>query len=90
MYMCVLPTVSKVKTKDGKMWEAASLHRWRFVFEDGKREEFWIKKLTAREQEEAVPSLGTVTENTELYQKLQNDLMAQKAGRVPTSILIFP
>lgn len=90
MYMCVLPTTTKVKTKDGKMWEAASLHKWRFTFADGQKEEFWIKKVTVREQEEEVPSLGTVTENTELYLRLQNELMAMKAGRVPTSILVFP
>jgi hypothetical protein len=90
MYMCVLPTTTKVKTTDGKTWDAASLHKWRLIFADGKKEEFWIKKITMREQEEAVPSLGTVTENTELYVKLQNALMETKAGRVPTSIMIYP
>jgi hypothetical protein len=90
MYMCVLPTTTKVTTTDGKTWEGASRYKWRFIFSDGKKEEFWIKKLTMREQEEAVPSLGTVTENTELYLKLQNELMTEKAGRVPTSIMIFP
>jgi hypothetical protein len=90
MYMCVLPTTTKVKAKDGKVWDAASLHKWRFVFASGKTEEFWIKKLTAREQEAEVPSLGTVTENSELYVKLQDEIMQERAGRVPTSIMIFP
>jgi hypothetical protein len=89
MYMCVLPTVTKVKTKDAKTGEAASRHKWKFTFASGKVEEFWIFKLPAREQEEEVPSLGTVTENTALYLKLQEELMTTKAGRVPTSIAIF-
>jgi hypothetical protein len=89
MYMCVMPTTTKVRTKDGKTWDAASRHKWKFTFESGKVEEFWIWKLPAREQEAEVPSLGTMTENTALYLKLQDQLMKSKAGRVPTSIAIF-
>lgn len=89
MYMCVLPTVTKVKTKDGKTWDAASRHKWKFTFSSGKVEEFWLWKLPARQQEEEVPDLGTVTENTALYLKLQEELMKDKTGRVPTSIAIF-
>ena len=88
MYMCVLPTATKVRTKDAKTWDAATRHKWKFHFASGKVEEFWIWKLPAREQEAEVPSLGTVTENTALYQELQKTLLAGKTGKVPKSITI--
>ena len=88
MYICTLRTTTKVKTKDGKVWDAADRHKWLFVFESGAAHEFWISKLSIRRQEEEVPSLGTVTENTELYATLQKDLLVDKTGKVPKSITI--
>lgn len=88
MYMCTLRTTTRVKTKDGKTWDAADRHKWLFVFDSGDAPEFWISKLPERKQEEEVPSLGTVTENTALYQDLQQALLEQRGGKVPKSITI--
>lgn len=88
MYICTLRTTTKVKTKDGKVWDAADRHKWMFVFESGEAPEFWISKLNERKQEAEVPDLGTVTENTALYQDLQKSLLVGKMGKVPKSITI--
>ncbi len=90
MYMCVLKTTTKVTDGDGKSWDAAGRHKWKFVFESGDTEEFWIYKLPARQQEEGVPDLGTTDENTDLYIALQKKLMSDRAGHVVTSIKITP
>jgi hypothetical protein len=88
MYMCTLRATTKVKTADGKLWEGADPHKWLFVLEGGETSEFFLFKLPARRQEEEVPSLGTVTENTALYEALQTELMTMKTGKVPKSITI--
>lgn len=88
MYICTLRTTTKVTTKDNKVWDAADRHKWLFVYETGDAPEFWISKLSERKQEESVPSLGTVTENTALYLELQKTLIMKKTGKVPKSITI--
>ena len=59
MYICVLKTTTTVRTEDGASRQATGRHQWRFVFEDGTTEEFWIYKLGLRRQEASVPELGT-------------------------------
>jgi hypothetical protein len=88
MYMCVNRTTTKVKTRDGKTWEGIDRHKWLFVFSSGDTAEFYVHKLPVREQEEGVPALGTVSENTELYQKLQGELATMRKGQVPATITI--
>ncbi|MEQ1508091.1 MAG: hypothetical protein ABMB14_38030, partial [Myxococcota bacterium] len=88
MYMCVLKTTTKVKTKDAKVWDGADRHKWLFVFESGEAPEFWIAKLPERQQEAAVPELGTVEENTKLYEELQARITKTRVGKVPKSITI--
>lgn len=88
MYMCTLRTTTKVKTADGKVWDGIDRHKWLFVFESGETPEFFLSKLPARKQEEEVPELGTVTENTALYETLQSELMTLRTGKVPKSITI--
>lgn len=88
MYSCVLRTTTKVKTKDGKAWDGADRHKWLFVFESGDVAEFYVYKLPARKQETEVPELGTVEENTKLYEDLQIQLDKEKLGKVPKSITI--
>ncbi|MEZ4237629.1 MAG: hypothetical protein R3F59_16075 [Myxococcota bacterium] len=88
MYMCVNRTTTKVKTKDGKSWEGTDRHKWMFVFSNGDAPEFYVHKLPAREQEAETPALGTVTENTALYQKLQGVLETERKGAVPATITI--
>jgi hypothetical protein len=88
MYMCVNRTTTKVKTKDGKSWTGVDRHKWMFVFSSGEAPEFYLHKLSARQQEAEVPDLGTVNENTALYQKLQDDLATARKGKVPTTLTI--
>jgi hypothetical protein len=88
MYMCTLRTTTKVKTADGKIWDGVDRHKWMFVLEGGETPSFFLSKLPARRQEEEVPSLGTVTENTALYEALQTELMSLRTGKVPKSITI--
>lgn len=88
MYTCVLKTTTKVKTKDGKLWDASSRHQWRFVFEAGEVVDFHVFKLPARKQEAEVPELGTTSDNAQIQIELQDALMKQKAGKVPRAITI--
>lgn len=88
MYQCTLRTDSSVKTADGKAWKAADNHKWRLILETGDVLEFWIYKLPARVQEDAVPELGTTAENVQLYTTLQDELMKTKTGKVPKTITI--
>ena len=77
MYMCALRTTSTAKTDDGGSWSIASRHKWRFSFSDGTSEEFYILKLPERAQDtKEVDINDTVTENYELYGRLQTDAMA--------------
>ncbi|MCA9493119.1 MAG: hypothetical protein KC621_24480 [Myxococcales bacterium] len=88
MYQCTLRTDTSVKTADGKAWKAADRHKWRLILESGDVLEFWIYKLPARAQEEAVPELGTTSENVQMYTSLQAELATLKTGKVPKSITI--
>lgn len=90
MYMCVLKSTTTVTTADGTEYKAAGRHKWRFEFTSGKAEEFYIYKLPRREQEEAVPSLGTTEENTDLYVKLQKELLIEVGSSAITRIDITP
>lgn len=86
MYMCVLPTTTKVTTTDGKTWEGASRFRWRFTFDDDTSAEFYVYKLPAREQDTVGGGLGS-SENTSMYAKLQ-DAVAIQARSALTRITI--
>jgi hypothetical protein len=90
MYMCVLRTTSKAKTRDGKTWDVAVRHKWRFVLEGGGLAEFWVYKLPARRQEEpgAESGLNATEQETRLYDELQKELLAMKVAKVPKTITI--
>jgi hypothetical protein len=83
MYMCVMKTHSKVSIAEGGSWSAAGRHKWRFIFEDGKTEEFWIYKINAREQASGSSGFDVdVAEETALYQRLQAQVATDAAGHV--------
>jgi len=83
MYMCVMKTSSKVSITEGGSWSAAGRHKWRFFFEDGKTEEFWVYKINAREQASGAGGMdGVAGEETALYQKLQAQVAADAGGHV--------
>ena len=89
MYQCVLKTTTKVKTKDGKTWDAAGRHKWRLVTVAGDVFEFWIFKIGARMQEQSVPEIGAPeTDTTPIYAGLEEQIMTLKAGKVPKSITV--
>ncbi len=91
MYLCVLKSTPTTKTADGKTWTAASLHKWKFSFEGGTTEEFYIYKLPALQQEPEEANLkdGGV-ENTQLYATLQANLSAMMKGKAVTKVVITP
>ncbi|NCG20152.1 MAG: hypothetical protein GWP91_14180 [Rhodobacterales bacterium] len=83
MYMCVMKTHSKVAIVEGGSWAAAGRHKWKFTFEDGNTEEFWIYKISAREQEAGVAKINDDSgQDTALYQKLQNQVAEDAKGHV--------
>lgn len=83
MYMCVMKTRSKVAIKEGGSWSMAGRHKWRFHFEDGKTEDFWVYKINAREQGSGAGGLdGVAGEETALYQKLQAQVASDAGGHV--------
>ena len=88
MYSCTLQTTPTVKTRDGKSWSATTRNKWRFVFDNGTTEEFFLKKLPVRQQED--PSEGHAgSENHALYAALQADVW-QQAQRAVTKIEFKP
>jgi hypothetical protein len=91
LYLCVLKGTPTVKTADGKTWQAASLHKWRFGFEGGSEVDFYAYKLPALKQEPEEASLkdGGI-ENTALYAELQKELSAMVKGKAVTKIVITP
>ena len=91
MYMCVLPSTGTVSDSDGKTWTAGNRHKWRFYFDNDRVEEFWIKKLPEREQEsESAESGDGSQQNTELYEKLQKQVLDRAASTAVTKIEINP
>ncbi len=90
MYECVLKTTATARLADGKSWTVVGRHKWRFVFESGDVEEFYVHKLPNRRQEEEVPELGETSHNTELELALRNELIEMRSGHVPTKITIQP
>lgn len=83
MYMCVLRTTSVVKTADGKSWSAVGRNKWRFTYDDGTTEEFWVSKYPVRKQDAQEVSLdSTNPENHQLYAELQAELQTQVKGAV--------
>ncbi len=74
MYICTLPSQSTVRLTDGSTWKTTSRHPWRFTFDDGTVEEFFVYKLPARRQDTA-ENARTGTENYDLYGDLQTELM---------------
>ncbi len=91
MYMCVLKSTGTVSHADGKTWTAGSRHKWRFTFNDGRVEEFWIKKLPEREQEAGNAEIGDGSEqNFALYEKLQKRVAEKARTSAVTKIEITP
>ncbi len=89
MYMCVMKTHSKVAIAEGGTWSTAGRHKWKFTFEDGNSEEFWIYKINAREQEAGVATINDDSgQDTALYQKLQKQVAEDAKGHVVKRIEI--
>jgi hypothetical protein len=90
MYMCVMKTRSKVAITEGGAWTAGGRHKWRFLFEDGTVEEFWVYKINARQQAQPSASLNSdSSQDTALYQMLQGQLEADAKGHVLKRIEII-
>ncbi|MFT7517942.1 MAG: hypothetical protein ACI9MC_000066 [Kiritimatiellia bacterium] len=87
MYMCTMPTTSTALVADGKSWGITSRHKWRFSFDDGSTQEFYIYKIPVRGQDTVSAGLDTV-ENYELYAQLQADVMTLIKADVVTGIKI--
>ena len=90
-YICELKTTTKVKTKDGKTWDAADRHKWKFMTEGGEAFDFYIYKLPVRKQEEKVPEIGasdTDPVTTAIYAALEQEINTLKVGKVPKSITV--
>ena len=91
MYMCVLKSTGTVSHTDGKSWTAGNRHKWRFLFDDGTVEEFWIKKLPEREQEAGNAEIGDGSQqNYALYEKLQKQVLERAGSSAVTKIEITP
>lgn len=78
MYICTLKTTSTAKTIDGKTYAAVSRYKWRFTFEDGSTEEFFVSRLPARKQDPGPSDF----ENTAMYVELQPAVLAEAAKAV--------
>ena len=73
MYMCVLRTTASVVTADQARMDSTTRHRWRFTFEGGDVQEFYLHKFPVRMQDtddSAIPS-----ENHALYADLQTKVI---------------
>jgi hypothetical protein len=76
MYTCTMRTTPTTVGVDGKKYKAVVRHKWRFTFQDGKQEVFWLYKLPERQQETSVAEMGDgSTQDFSLYQTLQDKLM---------------
>lgn len=90
MYDCTVKTTATVTLKDGTTgWLVTNRHKWRFTYEDGSQEEFWLYKHPAREQDEKVVDLDTTNpENMDLYVKLQERLKSEIKTTMVTKVTI--
>lgn len=89
MYMCTLKTTTTVTAADGKSWDAVTRYKWKFTFEDGNSEEFYVFKLPVRQQDDAVVDLKSESENYELYGALQTKAVSDAKSGL-TKITITP
>ncbi len=89
MYDCTLKTTGTITDTSGKHWTVDNRHKWRMTFEDGDEVEFWLKKHSARAQDEEVVDLETVNpENYELYTSLQQQLRTDLKGDLVVAIKV--
>ena len=76
MWTCTMKTKSTVSLAEGGTWEAIGRHKWKFTFDDGAVEEFWIYKIPEREQEDSVADINSPDKsevvNAELQMALQD------------------
>ena len=87
MYDCALKMPTAVVTKDGKTYQADTLKKWRFVFDDDSEVEFWMKKHRAHQQDEKKVDLNTTNpENYDLYGTLQQRLRTERTGDLVVKI----
>ncbi len=84
LYLCELNTTATVTTADGKRRTASSRHPWRFTFEDGTQESFWLYKLPLRKQESEELS------GQDLQIALRDELLASREGRTVEAVEITP
>jgi len=89
MYMCTLKTTSSATDANGKTWDAVSRHKWKFTFDSGAEEEFFVFKLPVREQDTNAVDIKSESENYNLYAKLQTAAV-QDAKSALTRIVITP
>lgn len=91
MWTCTMKTKSSASLKEGGTMDVSTRHKWKFVFEDGAVEEFWIYKLPEREQEETVADMNaadkTEVVNADLQIALQSRVM-EAAGKAVKRIEI--
>ena len=89
MYECSVKLTPTLTTKDGKSYSADSGYKWRFFLDGGKEVEFWLKKHCARQQDDNVVDLNTVTpENYDLYTALQQQLRTDLGNTLVVSVQI--
>jgi len=72
MYDCTLKNITKVTTKDGKVWTTETRNKWRLTFDDDSQVEFWFSKYPVRMQDTVVTEASeNAEENTAMYEELQ-------------------
>jgi len=74
LYDCTLRNEGTAVTTDGRSWQVTDRHKWRFNFDDGSSQEFWLSKHPAREQDANTVGLDSSGENYDLYITLQDRL----------------
>ena len=89
MYDCTISTTGTLTDTSGKRWTIDNRHKWRLTFDDDSSIEFWLKKHSARQQDDSVVDLDTVNpENYDLYTQLQQQLREDVSGNMVVSIKI--
>ena len=89
MYDCTIAATGTLTDTSGKRWTVDNRHKWRLTFDDDTEAEFWLKKHSARQQDDAVVDLDTTNpENYELYTRLQQQLRSDLAENMVMSIRV--
>lgn len=68
MWTCTMKTKSTANLAEGGTWSISSRHKYKFTFDDGKTEEFWVYKIPARAQESGVADMNAAADKSEVVQ----------------------